>query len=848
MALLNRNKKGIDMLINKERKLKPVALPTKQPEVSNNHKHSRDSTLDTNDHKNPIIAALDMSVPSWPLQNTVAVNPFWNQKERHFNTVMSDLSSILHGPLYMPLDYYLSKYKEGAISQEALRGALEQAKALSKNSPNSVDELLQFSKVDGNATPMILSFAEHYDKFHGTAWKPTIIDQVGKFAAAFFNDTQTSVTFPWRSTSFWQSWCNAQEFDRSMEIYGAQKFRRHVKSVAMLKPEEFILNSLEKFGLKNPLSQSRYLSRLIAKGFGWSTQFKYNEWQKALGYTDVSEARTVEYLAVLVAYDFALAQSLVGVDSLKNGDWIITLNSASNDTQENHNTFELHQIWQNASEFEYQTRIASQIEVVESKPSSAKYQIVMCIDVRSEIIRRAIEKSSSDIETIGFAGFFGVPFDYKKSDEKVTCHRLPVLLTPAFSIEQKDTTDKFQTHTNKISLYSFLRHLRKEPLGSFSYVELFGLNALLKSLYQVINSFFARSPSEALPKRFSNEDSHLGQPNIDIKSMTTRCATVLKHMGLNKNLGRLVVIAGHGTVNTNNAFSSSLDCGACGGHAGDINARVLVRMLNDIKVREGLVSEGIIIPGDTYFLAAVHETVTDSIYFLEENSLPENVQQDFVKLKENITYASEIARKERQGSRSIYLDSSAKRRSLNWAEVRPEWGLAGNACFIVAPRAWTKHINFSSRAFLHDYDASSDQDFATLELIMTAPMIVTNWINLQYYASTVAPSIYGAGNKTIHNVVNDCAVLEGNGGDLRFGLPIQSVHDGEHFVHEPLRLSVFIAAPRSALENVISKHSVVKSLVDNQWLYLLQVDLNTNSISRRLPNGLYEPISFMKAS
>jgi uncharacterized protein YbcC (UPF0753/DUF2309 family) len=69
--------------------------------------------------------------------------------------------------------------------------------------------------------------------------------------------------------------------------------------------------------------------------------------------------------------------------------------------------------------------------------------------------------------------------------------------------------------------------------------------------------------------------------------------------------------------------------------------------------------------------------------------------------------------------------------------VRPEWGLAGNAAFIVAPRERTYHLNLKGRVFLHNYIHAADTTKSTLELIMTAPMIVTNWINLQYYASTV---------------------------------------------------------------------------------------------------------------
>ena len=103
-------------------------------------------------------------------------------------------------------------------------------------------------------------------------------------------------------------------------------------------------------------------------------------------------------------------------------------------------------------------------------------------------------------------------------------------------------------------------------------------------------------------------------------------------------------------------------------------------------------------------------------------------------------------------------------------------------------------------------------------------MVVATWINLQYYGSTVNNRVFGSGNKVLHNVTGMIGVLEGNAGDLKVGLPMQSVHDGKRFVHEPLRLNVFIAAPVEALNGVIRKHELVRQLVDNRWVHLFAMD------------------------
>jgi len=86
------------------------------------------------------------------------------------------------------------------------------------------------------------------------------------------------------------------------------------------------------------------------------------------------------------------------------------------------------------------------------------------------------------------------------------------------------------------------------------------------------------------------------------------------------------------------------------------------------------------------------------------------------------------------------------------------------------------------------------------------------------------PKLFGGGNKLLHNVAGGIGVLEGNGGALRPGLPWQSVHDGDGFQHDPLRLSVIIEAPREAMSDILSRHTGVKALFDNGWLHLIAMD------------------------
>jgi hypothetical protein len=163
-------------------------------------------------------------------------------------------------------------------------------------------------------------------------------------------------------------------------------------------------------------------------------------------------------------------------------------------------------------------------------------------------------------------------------------------------------------------------------------------------------------------------------------------------------------------------------------------------------------------------------------------------------------------------------------RSTDWSEVRPEWALAGCSAFIAAPRSRTRGKGLAGKAFLHDYNWHKDEGFGILELILTAPVVVASWISLQYYGSVVAPDTFGAGNKLLHNVTGGFGVVEGNGGNLRTGLPWQSVHDGEALAHDPLRLSVCVEAPLEAVTDILSRNPEVRALFDNRWLHLFLLD------------------------
>jgi uncharacterized protein YbcC (UPF0753/DUF2309 family) len=289
----------------------------------------------------------------------------------------------------------------------------------------------------------------------------------------------------------------------------------------------------------------------------------------------------------------------------------------------------------------------------------------------------------------------------------------------------------------------------------------------------------------------------------------------------------------------NNPHATGLDCGACGGRSGEANAKVAAAVLNDLAVRRKLEKENIHIPEKTIFLACLHDTTTDEVSIFNTFDVPYARQKELGELRKSLAQAGYASRTERAARMSVHRekDTAVLARSKDWSQTRPEWGLAGCSAFVVAPRERTRNLDLGGKSFLHSYDWKKDKGFPVLELIMTAPMVVTSWINLQYYASTVDNKNYGSGNKTLHNVTAGLGVLEGFSGDLRVGLPLQSVHDGEKYQHEPVKLSVIIEAPIEAMNEILQKHCSVKNLFDNHWIYLMAMD-ESGRVSHRYRGDL----------
>ncbi|PZN94093.1 MAG: DUF2309 domain-containing protein [Alphaproteobacteria bacterium] len=752
-------------------------------------------------------AAASAIPPVWPLASSVAVNPWLGQGGDDLALVAARMARVAGVAVTMDRRWYADRVAAGVITEADLRSALAAAPAA--RPPLDLPTLRATLHEAAPARVPLPTVADLAAQVSGIDWPAIIAERFGNWAAGWFDEGQALWAAP-RGKSAYAAWRAMATHDLTPEILGLRGFAATI-AAAPEAATDALAEAVARLGVPQPAMASCFHRALVTLG-GWAQAARYRQWQAELaGGTD---ATVTDFLTIRLLWDMALL-ALYG-DRIGDG-WAAALagHAAPLVPSLDHR---VDAVLQEAAERAAQRSIATALSGPAPAQPPADLQLVFCIDVRSEVFRRALEALDPRIRTLGFAGFFGLTASHRRLGSDVAEHRLPVLLNPGLTTRAGGHDDGAGDTAVRLAVRVTRAWARFKlaAVSSFAFVEAAGPNYALKLVRDALGIAHGTAPPDPAPQV---------EPALDTATKLKTAETVLRAMSLTRDFAPLVVIAGHGANVVNNPHASGLHCGACGGYAGDVNARLLAGLLNDPEVRAGLPAAGITIPETTQFVGGLHDTTTDGFTLFADDLAAPAHRKDIVRARHWLAAAGAVARAER----ALRLPRAAgaadiARRSTDWAETRPEWGLAGCRAFIAAPRNRTAGRDLGGRAFLHDYVWRHDVDFGVLELIMTAPVVVASWISLQYYGSVVAPELFGAGNKLLHNVVGGIGVVEGNGGTLRAGLPWQSVHDGHGLAHEPLRLTVCIEAPREAMTDILERHAGVRALFDNRWLHLFALD------------------------
>jgi len=497
------------------------------------------------------------------------------------------------------------------------------------------------------------------------------------------------------------------------------------------------------------------------------------------------------------------------------------------------------------------------------RPASPTVQVVCCIDAREESLRRHLEELDSSIETFGIAGFFGVPMYYRGAGDAGFSSLCPIVMKPqhwvieeaVYSLEDSDRTRAKARHWIGTAQQRFHTQSRTSVGGAIVSTlvgPLATIPMLSRILFPRITAMMNRTAAQFIappaitrlrlerseeirpaPPSETDGDEGVG---FTLAEMTRMADRALRDIGLTTHFAPLVVLFGHGSGCVNNPHESAYHCGACAGNAGGPNARALAVMLNDLRVRRQLATEGLVIPDETYFIGGQHNTATEEMMFFDMELLPTRKIKQVRAARALLSEAArrnahERCRRFESADLAISPEEAlmhVQNRSEDLAQTRPEYGNGTNAICFVGRRAKIRGLYLDRRSFLMSYDATEDNaDSAILARILAAVVPVCQGINSLYSLSAIDPIGWGSGTKLPHNITSLVGVMDGAASDLRPGLPWQGVD-----IHEPVRLLFIIESTPRAILRIMAENPVIDRIFRHHWAHVATLDPIDGQIHR----------------
>lgn len=850
-----------------------------------------------------VVRAAAIVAPLWPLRSFVAVNPLGGLGHLSFDDAAAEARRWLGARTHLCLREYREALARGAVGEADLRRAVAEVAADAAALPalevagrtvTAVDVVMA-DLLHGPEPPRpepLPTAGRRRDHGIGEAESDAIDGIVANWCAAFVDETGVPWALPGRERGLFAAWRDLASTDRRLRRLVGPGGCRWLDATPP-EADDALVVALDALGVGHA-DRDDELRAQLARLPGWAGYARWcDEWAPhdrpgpALHLLDLVAVRaTIEAAAVRsrpVALPVSPAEWHVasGRDAPSSLDARVAavlsafgvagdLVPADEAAEPVRTVLRLvpeaarGAVWLAAHEGAFRDRLLASMSASADRGADAgtsggvgrtprpapEAQAVFCIDVRSEGLRRHLE-AQGRYETLGFAGFFGVPVRWRPLGATSSEARCPVLVTPMYEVvERPVTADEVASHYAKErAADAALRTFHATKGGAASPFALAEAAGWLAGPVAAVRTLAAprrptgwrermRRQPPTTPAVDRNRDPESG---LALEERALFAEAILSTMGLTDGFAPLVLLCGHGSRTVNNPHASALDCGACGGAPGGASARVAAAILNDSGVRDELVHRGIAVPADTWFVAAEHDTASDRVEVLDRHAVPAVHARRLALLERDLARAGELLAHERGGrlpgpSRAR---GRVRARGRDWAQVRPEWGLAGNAAFVIGPRSATRDLDMACRVFLHSYDPDADTEGVALETIMTAPLVVAQWISAQYYFSTVEPEVFGAGDKMLHNPVGGVGVVLGEGGDLRVGLPLQSVTAGAWSMHEPLRLLAVVQAPLDRVDAVVARNRVLSGLFGGGWITLAARAAANDDWSVRRPDGVW---------
>ncbi|MBV8467991.1 MAG: DUF2309 family protein, partial [Burkholderiales bacterium] len=380
-------------------------------------------------------AACRAIAPAWPLDRSIAVNPHWFRIGMPIRRVAARMALL--GDIHVfPSRRYV---KQAWTSAQVGPADLEAALSLHDAGANGLSVASCLDALDKDlgfhCLPLLIDVLDT-DPLKDTrlSWRQAITHQVSQTCAAYFDHAQAD----WRpqgNQSLYAFWLDTIQHDHGIgTLMGLPKLGKQLSNLPRTRQdaEQWVMKRL---GLPEDV-WADYLEAVLLTINGWASWCAYLRWQAELA--GQSDEHIRDLLAIRLAWGVIVLESR---DDRETALAFARLQKAWGDAHRQitaaESALRVDEVWQSALDLAYQRRLVQHLAYAEGPslaPVTYDVQAAFCIDVRSERLRRALEAVWPAVQTMGVAGFFGLPISYAPLGTELKRPQLPGLLAPSVKV------------------------------------------------------------------------------------------------------------------------------------------------------------------------------------------------------------------------------------------------------------------------------------------------------------------------------------------------------------------------------------------------------------------------------
>ncbi|MEM9840322.1 MAG: putative inorganic carbon transporter subunit DabA, partial [Pseudomonadota bacterium] len=328
------------------------------------------------------LGACRLIAPLWPLKSFVAVNPMMGFTDQSFEASASALAERAGATLLMERGYYRMMLEAGAYTREHISEAMLR---LGRTGPMTTDNIIDaLHRPQPVKAAIIATAADAAGDIDGNDWGQLVVDQLSFWAAGHFDEGEARQKNPWKGMPAYAAWREQAMIDRTPELMGLKGFRRQTSALPE-QPLALLAQVARELQLTNAALKP-YFHRLLTTVAGWAGHARFRGWAGELGGGEPEGV--IDILAIRAAYDLLIAKALQSDEFAQR--WSEAKASYMRPAHEAFDAPSL--IAQTAMEVALQERVVAGLAenrgkktFVDTRPAA---QLVFCIDVRSERIRR----------------------------------------------------------------------------------------------------------------------------------------------------------------------------------------------------------------------------------------------------------------------------------------------------------------------------------------------------------------------------------------------------------------------------------------------------------------------------